>query len=208
MVGWKGDGNKKQKPPTHTQNHLLTHTRVCVLYSPENKKNNESKKKQKFSLSLCPKNEKTRCFILLFNRKSLPFWPHCIDVASRPQVFIDSLSLAWVVPLLCVKWMAVCSVYKVKESRRKWWGVCVVTLTPYGDRLSIYTAVSFPGTLLFLLVVVAFSQLFMADHKNAHHRFFGERVSSAFKKDKFFDLVLVVARAPIKDGGRQKSQAN
>lgn len=47
--GWE---QETKATNTHTQNHLLTHTRVCVLYSPENKKNNESKKKQKFSLSL------------------------------------------------------------------------------------------------------------------------------------------------------------
>jgi hypothetical protein len=137
----------RNKSHQHTHRTTYLHTLECVYYTVPKTKRIMNQRKNKNFLSV-QKMKKTRCFILLFNRKKFwPFWPHCIDVASRPQVFIDSLSLAWVVPLLCVKWMAVCSVYKVKESRRKWWGVCVVTLTPYGDRLSIYTAVSFPGTL-------------------------------------------------------------
>lgn len=141
--------------------------------------------------------KKTRCFILLFNRKKFwPFWPHCIDVASRPQVFIDSLSLAWVVPLLCVKWMAVCSVYKVKESRRKWWGVCVVTLTPYGDRLSIYTAVSFPGTLDYYCQQQSRFLNYLWLITKTPTIDFSAKESRLLLKDKFFDLVLVGGSCP------------
>lgn len=200
----------RNKSHQHTHRTTYLHTLECVYYTVPKTKRIMNQRKNKNFLSLSVQKMKKPDVLFYYLTGKVCHFGRIVSTlpAGLKYLLTLSLSLAWVVPLLCVKWMAVCSVYKVKESRRKWWGVCVVTLTPYGDRLSIYTAVSFPGTLLFLLVVVAFSQLFMADHKNAHHRFFGERVSSAFKKDKFFDLVLVVARAPIKDGGRQKSQAN
>jgi hypothetical protein len=74
---------------------------VCVLYSPENKKNNELKKKQKFSL--CPKNEKKPDVLFYYlTGKSFGHFGRIVSTLPAGLKYLLTLSLLLGLSPFCV----------------------------------------------------------------------------------------------------------